>query len=100
MQILGPVNEKNGGKIEGAEFAYQTFFDFLPGLWSGLGMQANYTYVNQIDIHNSNLVDVGGLTAGGVGRVRRGERGRRGRRDRLPQTGGGFHQYLQSRGTV
>jgi TonB-dependent receptor len=67
VQILGPVNVKNGGKIEGAEFAYQTFFDFLPGLWSGLGMQVNYTYVNQIDIHNSNLVDVGGLTTGGLG---------------------------------
>jgi TonB-dependent receptor len=66
-QILGPVNVKNGGKIEGAEFAYQTFFDFLPGLWSGLGMQLNYTYVNQIDIHNSNLVNVGGLTTGGLG---------------------------------
>jgi TonB-dependent receptor len=66
-QILGPVNVKNGGKIEGAEFAYQTFFDFLPGLWSGLGMQANYTYVNQIGIHNTNLVDVGGLTTGGLG---------------------------------
>jgi TonB-dependent receptor len=66
-QILGPVNVKNGGKIEGAEFAYQTFFDFLPGLLSGLGMQANYTYVNQINIHNTNLVDVGGLTTGGLG---------------------------------
>src|SRR5271168_3213943 len=67
IQILGPVNVKNGGKIEGAEFAYQTFFDFLPGIWSGLGVQVNYTYVNQIDIHNSNLVDVGGLTTGGLG---------------------------------
>src|SRR6202022_586722 len=66
-QILGPVNEKDGGKIEGVEFAYQTFFDFLPGLLSGLGMQANYTYVNQIGIHNSNLVDAGALTTGGVG---------------------------------
>jgi TonB-dependent receptor len=67
VQILGPINVKDGGKIEGAEFAYQTFFDFLPGLLSGLGMQANYTYVNQINIHNSNLVDVGGLTTGGLG---------------------------------
>ncbi|HWX32647.1 MAG TPA: TonB-dependent receptor [Steroidobacteraceae bacterium] len=66
-QILGPINTKNGGKIEGVEFAYQTFFDFLPGLWNGLGMQVNYTYVNQIDIHNSNLIDAGALTAGGVG---------------------------------
>jgi len=30
-------------------------------------MQANYTYVNQSGIHNSNLIDVGGLTNGGVG---------------------------------
>jgi TonB-dependent receptor len=67
VQILGPINVKDGGKIEGVEFAYQTFFDFLPGLLSGLGMQANYTYVNQIDIHNSNLVDAGALTTGGVG---------------------------------
>jgi TonB-dependent receptor len=66
-QILGPINTKDGGKIEGAEFAYQTFFDFLPGLLSGLGMQANYTYVNQINIHNSNLIDGGGLNAGSVG---------------------------------
>jgi TonB-dependent receptor len=66
-QILGPINTKDGGKIEGAEFAYQTFFDFLPGLLSGLGMQANYTYVHQIGINNSNLIDAGGLNAGGVG---------------------------------
>jgi TonB-dependent receptor len=66
-QILGPINEKDGGKLKGVEFAYQTFFDFLPGLLSGLGMQANYTYVNQSGIHNSNLIDVGGLNPGGVG---------------------------------
>jgi TonB-dependent receptor len=73
VQVLGPVNVKDGGKIEGAEFAYQTFFDFLPGLLSGLGMQANYTYVNQIDIKNSNLVDAGAITNGGVGAYGAGE---------------------------
>ncbi|MEA3173764.1 MAG: hypothetical protein QOF42_1175 [Gammaproteobacteria bacterium] len=66
-QILGPINEKDGGKIEGAEFAYQTFFDFLPNPFNGLGMQVNYTYVKQMGIHNSNLIDAGALTAGGVG---------------------------------
>jgi TonB-dependent receptor len=66
-QILGPVNEKDGGKIEGAEVAYQTFFDFLPSPLNGLGMQANYTYVHQSGIHNSNLINAGALTAGGVG---------------------------------
>jgi TonB-dependent receptor len=67
VQILGPINEKDGGKITGAELAYQTFFDFLPGLLSGLGMQANYTYVNQSGIKNSNLITAGALNAGGVG---------------------------------
>jgi TonB-dependent receptor len=66
-QILGPINEKDGGKLKGAEVAYQTFFDFLPGLWSGLGMQANYTYVDQSGIHNSNLIDA--TSGGGVGAV-------------------------------
>jgi TonB-dependent receptor len=66
-QILGPINEKDGGKIEGAELAYQTFFDFLPNPFDGLGAQVNYTYVHQSGIHNSNLVNAGALTAGGTG---------------------------------
>ncbi|MFO1367756.1 MAG: TonB-dependent receptor [Marinagarivorans sp.] len=33
-------------KISGFEIAYQQTFDFLPGYWSGLGTQANYTYVD------------------------------------------------------
>ncbi|MBB6242498.1 TonB-dependent receptor [Rhodanobacter sp. MP1X3] len=37
-------NGKNG-VIKGAEVGYQTFFDFLPAPFNGLGMQANYTYV-------------------------------------------------------
>jgi TonB-dependent receptor len=64
-EILGPVNEKNGGNIKGLEFGSQTFFDFLPGLLSGLGMQANYTYVHQAGIHNSNLITA--TSSGGVG---------------------------------
>ncbi|WP_206245380.1 TonB-dependent receptor [Novosphingobium terrae] len=32
--------------VEGMEVAYQQFFDFLPGLLSGLGMQANFTLVS------------------------------------------------------
>jgi TonB-dependent receptor len=66
-QILGPVNEKDGGTLKGVEAAYQTFFDFLPGFLSGLGMQVNYTYVDQSGIHNSNLIDA--TSGGGVGAV-------------------------------
>jgi TonB-dependent receptor len=34
------------GKVKGFELAYQQFFDFLPGPFDGLGMQANFTYVD------------------------------------------------------
>src|SRR5216683_3721616 len=64
-QIQGPVNRKDGGKVKGVELAYQTFFDFLPGLWNGLGMQANYTYVGESGVHNTNLIDA--TSGGGVG---------------------------------
>jgi TonB-dependent receptor len=66
-QILGPINERDGGRIKGLEAAWQTFFDFLPGLWSGLGLQANYTHVVTDGINNSNLIDA--TSGGGVGAV-------------------------------
>jgi TonB-dependent receptor len=34
------------GTIKGFELAYQQFYDFLPGAFSGLGLQANFTYVD------------------------------------------------------
>lgn len=33
------------GHIDGFETAYQQFFDFLPGAFSGFGVQLNYTYI-------------------------------------------------------
>jgi TonB-dependent receptor len=35
----------HNGYLEGAEIAYQYFFDFLPDPFKGLGLQANYTYI-------------------------------------------------------
>jgi TonB-dependent receptor len=66
-QILGPINEEDGGRLKGVEAAYQTFFDFLPSPFNGLGVQLNYTYVGQTGIHNSNLIDA--TSGGGVGAV-------------------------------
>jgi iron complex outermembrane recepter protein len=43
-QIMQPVNAP-AGHLEGAEVGYTQFFDSLPGLLNGLGMQANGTYV-------------------------------------------------------
>jgi TonB-dependent receptor len=44
-QISRPRNAGTGD-ISGYELSYQQFFDFLPGMWSGLGLQANYTRVD------------------------------------------------------
>ncbi len=40
-----PLSAGNG-YLQGAELAYQQTFDFLPGAWSGLGLQLNYTYID------------------------------------------------------
>jgi TonB-dependent receptor len=42
--VTGPQSTHNG-YLQGAEIAYQDFFDFLPDPFKGLGMQANYTYI-------------------------------------------------------
>ncbi|MGH8178695.1 MAG: TonB-dependent receptor [Steroidobacter sp.] len=64
--VRGPRNGEGGGRLKGAEFAFQTFFDFLPGAWSGLGVQLNYTHVHQSGINNSNLAIQPGYAAGGT----------------------------------
>ncbi|WP_082898270.1 TonB-dependent receptor [Sphingomonas sanguinis] len=43
---VNTVVNSGSGTVKGAEIGYQQFFDFLPGLLSGLGIQANYTYVD------------------------------------------------------
>jgi TonB-dependent receptor len=65
--LQGPRNQSDGGTLKGFEISYQTFFDFLPGLLSGFGVQANYTFVDQSGISNSNLIAVGALDSGGTG---------------------------------
>lgn len=45
---VGPVNRK-GGTVQGVEFSALHNFDNLPGIWSGLGIQANYTYATSKD---------------------------------------------------
>ena len=45
FEITRNMNGPNG-KVKGFELAYQQFADFLPGGWAGLGVQANYTFVD------------------------------------------------------
>lgn len=57
VSVRGPVTG-DGAKLRGFEVAYQTFFERLPAPWNGLGMQANFTYVDNQGITNSNLSTV------------------------------------------
>lgn len=63
VELREPQNGK-GGKIYGFEVAYQRFFDFLPGALSGLGVQANGTYVHNSGITNSGLKTQNGTSGG------------------------------------
>ena len=45
FNLTGDLNGPSGS-IRGTEIAYQQFLDFLPGWWSGIGYQVNYTYVD------------------------------------------------------
>jgi TonB-dependent receptor len=65
VTIRGPSNDPgSGGTLKGFEVAYQTFFDKLPGAWSGIGVQLNYTRTMQDDINNSNLAVQAGYLPG------------------------------------
>ncbi|MBQ5949205.1 TonB-dependent receptor [Massilia sp. ST3] len=55
-RITRPQNSGKG-KLKGAEFGIQKFFDFLPGAWSGLGAQFNFTW---IDGENQTRTALGG----------------------------------------
>ena len=45
FNLTGAINGPSGS-IRGTEIAYQQFLDFLPGWWSGIGYELNYTYVD------------------------------------------------------
>lgn len=51
----GPANFDGHGKIKGFEVAYQQTFDFLPGILSGLGASANYSYIDSSGLPNTFL---------------------------------------------
>ena len=53
VSAYGPANT-GSGTIRGAEFSYSQFYDMLPGAWSGLGLQFNYTYIDQNGLEDPN----------------------------------------------
>ncbi|RZJ46887.1 MAG: TonB-dependent receptor [Brevundimonas sp.] len=63
VRVRGPMNG-DGAEVQGLEVAYQRFFDFLPGAWAGLGIQANYTYIDNQGVTNTNLKVASGGSSG------------------------------------
>ena len=51
------TNGENG-KVKGFEIGYQQHFDFLPGAWSGLGVNVNYTYADSEQPNGNPLLDI------------------------------------------
>lgn len=41
---VSTVVQGSGGTVDGVEIGYKQRFDFLPGFWSGFGLDTNYTY--------------------------------------------------------
>ena len=71
VNVRGPANYPGTGKIKGFEIAYQQTFDFLPGLLSGLGVNANYSYIESSGLPNTFLntgspVSVSTITPGNL----------------------------------
>ena len=46
------VNSDENGEVTGFEIAYQQFYDFLPGVLGGLGLQASYTFIDSTGVAN------------------------------------------------
>ncbi|RZJ31437.1 MAG: TonB-dependent receptor [Brevundimonas sp.] len=63
VRVRGPMNG-DGAQVRGIEMAYQQFFDFLPGPWAGFGVQANYTYIDNQGVRNTNLKVASGGSSG------------------------------------
>ena len=53
--VRTPANFAGTGTVKGFEVAYQQTFDFLPWIFSGLGVSANYTYIHSRGLPNSLL---------------------------------------------
>lgn len=59
VEVRGPLNGE-GAEIQGYEIAFQRYMDFLPSPYDGFGIQANYTYIDNKGITNSNVRNTGG----------------------------------------
>ena len=54
VDVDQPINIGKAS-LSGFEFSYQQFFGQLPGIWSGLGVQFNYTFLDPSSVPQQNL---------------------------------------------
>lgn len=80
--VTTAVNSQEEGEIQGFEVSYQQTYEFLPGWLDGLGLSANYTYIDSKNVPQSTLsetdpdvsagnqtvVDIGSLPLEGLSR--------------------------------
>ena len=66
IDIRGQANYNGTGKVKGFEVAYQQTYDFLPGIFSGLGMSANYTYIESQGLPVNRPANGPGANQGGA----------------------------------
>ena len=59
VTVIAPINSDQKGTMKGFELAYQQFFDFLPGAWSGFGVSGNYTYIESQGVEQAILDNSG-----------------------------------------
>ena len=55
VQVRGPVNSDEVGKVKGIELAYQQFYTMLPSPFNGFGIQTNYSYIDSGNVPQINL---------------------------------------------
>jgi TonB-dependent receptor len=55
VDVRGPANFTGTGKVKGFEISYTQTYDSLPGIFSGLGLSANYAFVKSKGVPNSFL---------------------------------------------
>ncbi len=64
VYTVTPINAQDTGRVKGFELGYQQFYDFLPGFWSGFGVNANYTYIDSSGVEQSTLSNTTASPAG------------------------------------
>lgn len=53
--VTTPGNSEKTAKLKGFEVGYQQFYDFLPKPFDGLGINANYSYIDSKGVPQSTL---------------------------------------------